>query len=142
VTEKEFISKWTGMVDHGLLKKFPNEFLSDISCVEMKMPEANLVMGEELFGSFEILDSRGQCIMMADNYYRAKYILYSSRLKPETIQIPGNDEEITTVVKSYEKVIESLVKDIEKDFKKSVPDSPNFLRVSNDIFHQLNLKRY
>lgn len=126
----------------GLLKNFPDDFLTDSMCEERAVPGINLVMGEELFGQYEILDSRGNSVLMAESLPEAKYIIYCNRLKPQTIKIPKDENHVRDAVKSYEKHLDSIIRQMETDFKKHVPQSKNFIAVSNDIFNLLNLKRF
>jgi hypothetical protein len=143
VTEKEFTSEWVSRLQGGLLKNFPDDFLNnDLQFEERTLPSINLVMGEELFGRYEILDSRGNSILMAESLPEAKYILYSNRLKPQALKIPRDETQIRETVKSYEKHLDNIIRQMEAGFKKDVPQSKNFITVSNGIFNLLNLKRY
>lgn len=142
MTEKEFTNEWMERLQKGLLKNFPDDFLDDPKCEERTIPGIYLVMGEELFGQYEILDSKGNSVLMAESLPEAKYIIYSNRLKPETIKIPKDENRIRDVVKSYEKHLDNIIRQMEADFKKQLPQSKNFIAVSNDIFNLLNLKRF
>ncbi|MCU7494899.1 MAG: hypothetical protein HF314_14595 [Ignavibacteria bacterium] len=143
MTEKEFTSEWVSRLQGGLLKNFPDDFLNnDLQFEERTLPSINLVMGEELFGRYEILDSRGNSILMAESLPEAKYILYSNRLKPQALKIPRDETQIRETVKSYEKHLDNIIRQMEAGFKKDVPQSKNFITVSNGIFNLLNLKRY
>lgn len=142
MTEKEFTTEWTGKLQGGLLKNFPEDFLKDSQYEERTIPSINLVMGEELFGSHEIVDSRGNSVLMAGSLPEAKYIIYSNRTKPHVLKIPKDETAIREMVKSYEKHLDSIIRQMETEFKKQVPNSKNFIAVSNDIFNLLNLKRY
>lgn len=142
VTEKEFTAEWTSRLQKGLIKNFPDDFLTDSVCEERTLPGINLVMGEELFGQYEILDSKGNSVLMAENLPEAKFIIYSNRLKPMAIRIPKDENRIREVVKSYEKHLDTIIRQMEADFKKQLPQSKNFVAISNDIFNLLNLKRF
>lgn len=143
MTEKEFIVNHAQKISSGRLKTFPDSFLSeDIQCVPMKLPEINLVLGSELFGQFDLTDIKGNPVCFAENYMQAKYILYSNRDKPASINIPSNDEQLQQVVKLYEKHLDSLIREIEQDYKKQFPKEVRQTSIAADIFNFLNLKRY
>jgi glycogen synthase len=95
------------------------------------MPGKSLVLGSELFGTFEIMDVDGNVIFQAENIYKAKYILYANRTKPAEIKIPLSETDIKAVVKNYENHIDSIVKMIEEDLMKQSTNPHKFLRVSS-----------
>jgi len=140
--EKDFIQKNVKKFQEGILKDFPNDFLSGNSGPELKLPEKALMLGSELFGSYEISDSKGNPFYQSENYQRIKYLLYANRKTPASVVFPEDDKVIEQAVKEYEGFIDSLVADLEKDFKKEFPDSKSFMSVSNQIFGKLNLKRF
>ncbi len=142
MNEKEFIKRWIDKIATELLKKFPDDFIDGIECKNFNMPGKSLVLGSELFGTFEIMDVDGNVIFQAENIYKAKYILYANRTKPAEIKIPLSETDIKAVVKNYENHIDSIVKMIEEDLMKQSTNPHKFLRVSNSIFNNLNLQRY
>ncbi|MGE5351878.1 MAG: hypothetical protein ACM3P0_07335 [Acidobacteriota bacterium] len=142
MTEKEFTSEWVSRLQGGLLKKFPEDFLNSLQCEERTIPSINLVMGEELFGQYEILDSRGNSVLMAESLPEAKYIIYGNRMKPESLKIPRDEARIKETVKAYEKHLDNIIRQMDSEFKKKLPQSKNFVVVSNDVFNLLNLKRF
>ncbi|MCX6152061.1 MAG: hypothetical protein NTX22_16160 [Ignavibacteriales bacterium] len=142
MTGQEFISEWVNKLSSEKIKNFPDDFIDSIECTTIKLPDKNLVLGQELFGKFEILDKDGNSIMLVDDLSIAKYILYSNRYKSVVVTIPKDKAEIKNAVKVYEKLIDGKLKAIEKEFKKQFPKSANLYEVSNKIFNSLNLKRY
>lgn len=142
MTEKEFTKNWVARIHSDLLKEFPDEFIADFEHEIFKLPEAPLVLGSQLFGSFEILDLKGNPVFQVDSYYKAKYILYANRTKPDQAPMPKDPEVIKEVVKLYEKHLDSLILDIKSELKQNLPDSKNFLEVTNTIFKSLNIQRY
>lgn len=142
MTEKDFSNNWIARLTERGIKNFPSDFLSSLPTEEISLPSVNLVKGEELFGSYEITDSRGNSVFLADSLSKAKYILYSNRLRPHIVNIPSGDEQVNDVVKLYEKYLDSIVKEVESDYKKVFPKNKNFSFISNEIFNALNLKRY
>ncbi|MGE5680038.1 MAG: hypothetical protein ACM34K_04080 [Bacillota bacterium] len=142
MTEKEFTTEWIEKLKGGALKPFPGQLSSDVKTSQIEMPEKNILMGEELFGSFELIDSEGNPAMVTDSLAKAKYILYGSREKPKTMEIPVDEQKTSEMVRQYEKHLDSLIRDMEKDYNSKFPKLKNFFSVSNNIFNSLNLKRY
>lgn len=142
MTEKEFVVNWTKELSTGLLKSFPNDFIFNLETEELSIPEIPLVLGSELFGSFEITDVEGASVLTCENLYKAKYILYANRERPAVVSIPVIEEEVEKTVKEFEKHIDLLLHSINANYKKTFPEGKNFLQVSNQIFNSLNLKRY
>ena len=105
------------------------------------MPGKPIALGSELFGQFELVDLDGNPVLQTDDYNFIKYVLYSNRLKPQSIQKPKSESEIIRIVKEYETQLDSIVKEIKSELTKLLPTS-DFLRVSNQIFSALNLQRY
>ena len=142
MTQKEFEKKWISLIEHELLKKFPDEFIGLSETESVVMPKISLVFGSEFFGNYELVDSKGNVHFNLDSYYKAKFILYSNRLKPESILQPLKEEKLISAVKEYERLLDSILKRMERDFKQEFPDSHNFPTVSNHVFNTLNLHRY
>jgi len=140
--EKDFVKIWVGKIKDGMLKNFPNDFLNEIPAGEIELPGKMLILGPELFGAYELTDSKGNPFLQTPDLYKIKYLLYANRLTFLKTLIPLKEEQITGAVKEYEKHIDSLVSLVEKDFKVNFPDSKNVHSVSNQIFGTLNLQRY
>lgn len=139
--EKEFGISWVAQ-NRAIIKNFPEEFLEVKDVQEIKLPEDVLVMGPEMFGEFEILDSEGNPVLKAESFTKAKYILYSNRHKPKSIKIPINEEIVKETVKRYEKYLDELLTQIKEEFEDTFPNSKQLYEVTNYIFASLNLKRY
>ena len=139
--EKEFGISWVAQ-NRAIIKNFPEEFLEVKDVHEIKLPEDVLVLGPEMFGEYEILDSEGNPVLKAESMIRAKYILYSNRHKPKSIKIPNNEEIIKETVKRYEKYLDELLAQIKEEFEDAFPNSKQLYDVTNYIFASLNLKRY
>jgi len=140
--EKDFIKIWTDKIKDGMLKDFPGEFIGSASAKEVELPGRMLILGPELFGTFEITDSRGNPYLQTVNFQKVKFYLYANRSLPLKIMVPDAENDIAQAVKDYEKFLDSLVTEIEKDFRKNFPESKSFNSVSNQIFSMLNLQRY
>lgn len=141
MTEKEFVAYWTSRLCNERLKSFPEDFSPETETEVVTLPGVNLLKGEELFGSYEIVDSRGNPVYLTESLARLKYILYSSRLKPHSVRVPVNEERTQEAVKLYEKYLDRILRDIDADYRVKFPKDRNFASVSNDIFNALNLKR-
>lgn len=140
--EKDFIKTWIEKIKEGLLKNFPGDFLENITTTEAELPGKVLMLGPELFGTFEVTDSQGNPYLLTTNFTKVKYFLYSNRTTPKKVLVPVEESDMIHIVKEYEKYLDSLVAMIEKDFKKTFPESKSFLSVSNQIFGTLNLLRH
>ncbi|MBA4318129.1 MAG: hypothetical protein C0412_06990 [Flavobacterium sp.] len=140
--EKDFIKMWIEKIKGEFLKNFPDDFLEGATTSDVDLPGKVLMLGPELFGTFEITDSKGNPYLLTANFTKVKYFLYANRTTPVKMKLPVEEKDITHIVKEYEKYLDSLVTMIEKDFKKNFPESKSFLSVSNHIFGTLNLLRY
>lgn len=142
MTEKEFISKWTNSLSEPGIKKFPDAFLTGSDFEQIKLPGKQLVIGEEFFGNFEVLTIDGAALLQADSQSKAKYIVYSSRNKITELKIPKSPDEMKSIVSKYENYLDSIIKDIESDYKKTFPGEKRSNAMVNEIFRVLNLNRY
>ena len=142
MTEKEFISKWTASLSEMGIKTFPEDFGDNKSTEEIKLPGKTLVIGEEFFGNYEVLTVDGSAVFHAENQYKAKYIVYSSRKKTTSVKIPVKSEEIKTAVVEYENYLDSIIKKIKPDYKISFPGEKKSNDLTNEIFRVLSLNRY
>jgi hypothetical protein len=106
------------------------------------MPHKTLVLGNELFGTVEILTIEGTPVLLAESIHKAKYIVYANLIRRSNIIIPKSENEIKTSVENYEKHLDWILLDIEEELKTKLPDSRNLLSVTNEIFLKLNLVRY
>ena len=141
MTEKEFISSWTEKLSDGNLKNFPGDFIESYDSSKIELPGKPLVIGEEFFGSYEVLTVDGNPVMQVESNEKAKYIIYANRLKPGSIIIPNDDGEIKKAVINYSRYLDSIIKEIESDYRKNFPSGVNSVSAVNDIFRILNLTR-
>jgi hypothetical protein len=142
MAEKEFINNWVIKLRNGGLKKFPDEFVLTDDTRSLDLPSKTLILGPELFGTYEILDSQGNKIFQAENIANAKYILYANNCFPERIKIPNSIDDVNSALKSYEQYLDGMVKSIIAEFRTLFPEKKNFFEVSNIIFNSLDLHRY
>lgn len=141
-TEKEFITKTVETLTKKGIKTFPDEFISSLEVKTISVPAKILIMGEEFFGSYEILSADRKVVHQASTYNEAKYLIYASRKKVTEINIPANEEEIKQSVLQYEKYLDSIMKEIVSLYKRTFPEGKNSLHMMNEILLILNLVRY
>jgi len=140
--EKEFITKTVEVLTKKGIKIFPDEFLSSVETKTISVPAKTLIMGEEFFGSYEILSADRKVVRQVSTYSEAKYLIYASRKKAAEINIPLTEDEIKQAVLQYEKYLDSIMKEIVSLYKKIFPEGKNSLFVMNEILMILNLVRY
>ena len=141
MSEQEFLSFETNKFLKEGIKKFPEEFSSSAQTEPIEINKQLLYIGKELFGTFEIITSDGTPVFQVDDIFKAKFIVYASRLPKTQIKIPLKKNEIKTTVENYDKYLDSILKRIQSDVKESLPQSKNILEISNNIFRKLNLTR-
>jgi hypothetical protein len=142
LTEKEFISGWTKKIEKEGIKNFPDDFITNLDKEAFELPGKTLVLGQEFFGSHEILTIDGNPFIQLSSHAKAKYLIYSNRLKPKSIMIPKNESEIKSVVSNYENYLDSMLKKIRADYNSNFPDGKNSVVTANEIFRILNLIRH
>ena len=141
MTEKEFAAEYVEKIK-GKLKNFPEDFLAKDNCEELLLPGKLLFLPSPLFNCYQIIDEAGETIYSTDDHFRAKYVIYANRTKPVRLQIPKTDLRVYEVVRDYERYLDSLLKEIETEFKKNFPNSKGFKRISAQVFNLLNLIRH
>ncbi len=142
MTEKEFIAK---TVEHYLgkgIKVFPADFVEKTFVEILDIPKKTLILGEELFGSFEIITTDGSQVLLTDDLMTGKFIVYASCNANGLIEIPQDKKMIEDAVEKYENYMDFILVEIQKDFKTAFPDSENNLDVVNEVFKKLNLIRF
>jgi len=142
VTEKEFISHYINKHSETKGKIFPDDFTNLTNTEKLEMPHKTLVLGNEFFGTVEILTTEGTSILQAESIHKAKYIVYANLNRSGNIIIPKSNNEIKTAVENYEKYLDWILLDIDEELKQKLPDSRNLHSVSNEIFLKLNLVCY
>ncbi|RPI74104.1 MAG: hypothetical protein EHM47_04490 [Ignavibacteriales bacterium] len=140
MSEKEFISSWISRLTSEGIKNFPRDFIAANNFEKINLPGKTLLIGEKFFDRYEIITPDGASVIHVNNYTAAKFILYANRNKPDSILMP-DEIEIQKAVHSYEPYIDSIIKRIEKDYKKVFPDDKNSKMIVNEIFRQLNIVR-
>ena len=141
MTEKDFAAQWIEKIKKEL-KNFPNDFLMKDNCDVLKLPGKVLFLPSPLFNSYQIIDETGETILATDDHFKAKYVMYANRTKPNEVQIPNTDLRIYEIVRDFEKHLDNFLKEMEKDFKSNFPNSKGFKRTSTQVFNSLNLHRH
>ena len=141
MNEQQFIKKWEEKIENDLLIKFPDDYIKEINTDNFKLPGRSFSITSELFGQYELMDIDENRVIQTEDYYLVKFLLYANRTKPNSVSIPIEREEVKATVKEYEKLLDSIIKDVMENIKVVLPNSDP-LKLSNQIFNLINLKRY
>ncbi len=139
--EREFISYWTQKLSSDKIKIFPDDFGINGETTTHHLNANSLLIGQEFFGEYELIDVSGVEVLRADSYEKAKYFVYANRLKPNFVNVPKEESKLKEMVLSYESYLDSIIRKIEFDYQNKFPASKNFPEVLNKIFTHLNLVR-
>jgi len=141
LNEKEFITTQIEKIKSDGIKIFPEDFcdLSDIK--EINLPEKNLVLGKDFFGSFEITATNGEAVLNVEDQSEAKFIVYSSKKRAKQIKIPKDSKLITESIEKYESYLDELLTKIKNDYRKENLQVKSIGIISGEIFKKLNLTR-
>ena len=141
MNEKDFIFSKSRELQLAGIKNFPIDFTDLKKSNLIRVPEKELVLGKEFFGSFEVSASTGEFVLNFNNKFEAKYIVYASKNRKREVKIPVESESIKSAVESYEKYLDQLLLDIKKDYLAKFRNGKNITSISNEIFRKLNLTR-
>jgi len=141
MTEQQFVKKWIEKIENDLLTTFPDDYINDSETKIFKLPGKSFSIASELFGQYEVLDISGNKVIQTDDYFLVKYLLYSNRTKPISVSIPISNEDITLIVKQYEKLLDSIIKEVLDNIKVVLPKTDS-MKLSNHIFNMINLNRH
>ncbi len=141
MNEQQFIKKWQEKIENNLLTKFPDDYINEIKTDNFKLPGRSFSITSELFGQYELMDIDENRVIQTEDYYLVKFLLYTNRTKPNSVSIPIERDEVKATVKEYEKLLDSIIKDVMENIKVVLPNSDQ-LKLSNQIFNLINLKRY
>jgi hypothetical protein len=139
LTEKDFIAAQSSNLQSEGIKIFPEDFCDLSDAAELNLPEENLVLGKDFFGSFEITTTSGEPVFTVTDQSEAKFIVYSSKKRSKQIKIPKDSNTINDAVNSYESYIDQLLTNIKKEYHKKNLDIKNIGIVSGEILKKLNL---
>lgn len=141
MTKKEFVEYWKNKLISDGIKIFPDDFLNNAETLQRKIPAKTLILGSELFGTFEVITTDGEVITQAEDFIEAKYYVYASQQRKSEIKFPVDKKLIPIIVKNYEHYIDKIITEVTKDFRKSFTDTKETNPVS-EILKALNLVRY
>jgi hypothetical protein len=141
LNEKDFIFSKGKELQLSGIKNFPSDFLTTKNINSLEIPEKNLILGKEFFGSYEVTAPTGDFIMTFSSEYEAKYFVYASKNRRHQIQIPKDAKLIRETVENYERYLDELLQEIRKDYFARFYTGKNFTSVSSEIFRKLNLTR-
>ena len=141
MSEKDFIFSKSKEFSLNGIKNFPIDFINSKNIKVIKVPQKQLVLGKELFGSYEVSTIAGDFLLTFNNAPEAKYIVYASKNRKDKIEIPNEPDKIKAAVEIYEKYLDQLLQEIRKDYLARFSNGKNFTSVSNEIFKKLNLTR-
>lgn len=139
--KKEFIAFWTKKLSLDKIKKFPDDFFQNEETTAFPLSAKSLLIGQEFFGEFELIDVSGAEVLKTDSYEKAKYLIYASRSKPNFVNVPKEEKKLKEMVLKYENYLDSIIRKIEFDFQNKFPASKSFTEVLNKILTRLNLIR-
>ncbi|MBI2420138.1 MAG: hypothetical protein HYV28_19930 [Ignavibacteriales bacterium] len=141
MTEKEFVQKHLARLQQAL-SRFPEAFLGEQAVKDFTLPDSRLNLGEELFGSYELIDSAGNTLHTARDIYEAKYLVYSSQHRHTIVPVPVNHSGYQAVTSAYERYIDNILKELISDYQKLFPAGKNAMAVVNEILRVLGLVRF
>lgn len=141
MTEKEFVTETVEKYSGKGIKVFPADFVETTLVEVLDIPKKTLILGKELFGSFEIITSDGSQVLLTDDLMKGKFIVYASCNANGLVEIPQDQKMLEDAVIKYENYIDFILIEIKKDFKTAFPESENNLDVVNEVFKKLNLIR-
>lgn len=141
MTNKEFVEYWKNKLISEGIKTFPDDFLDNVETLQKKIPAKTLILGSELFGTFEVITIDGEIITQAKDYAEAKYYVYASQQRKSEMKLPVDKNLIPFIVKKYEQYIDNIITEVTKDFKKTFSDAKETNPVT-EILKALKLVRY
>ncbi len=142
MSKKLFVDSWVNKIQTAGIKQFPFYFIDNSQLEIIPIPVKTLVIGQEFFGSYEILTTEGEPVYHASNLDEAKFIVYSSRERNGKAYLPKDKSIIKNLINNYNAYLDNILTQIKIDYQKSFPDEKDIHSITNDIFQKLNLIRY
>ena len=141
MNEKDFITAWVLSLKEEKLKSFPIDFTIDAEYENVSFDGERILIGQEFFGEYELINIDGKEVLRVDSYEKAKYFIYANRNQPKAISIPTSNIAVKQMISAYEKYLDIILKRISSDYTKKFPGMKNSAEVINRIFDHLNLIR-
>jgi len=141
LSEKDFIFSKSRELHLTGIKNFPLDFIESKNFNLIELPEKELVLGKEFFGSYEVSTIAGDFVLTFSNALEAKYIVYASKNRKSKIRVPKEAASIAAAVENYETYLDHLLQEVKKNYLARFSNGKNFTSVSNEIFKKLNLTR-
>jgi hypothetical protein len=142
LNKKLFVDSWINKLQAAGIKQFPAHFIDPDQLKTISIPIKTLVIGQEFFGSYEIITTEGESVYQASNYDEAKFFVYGSRQRNGKTYFPKDLSMIKNLVNEYNSYLDDVLYQINKDYRKYFPNEKDSHIVSNEIFQKLNLIRY
>jgi hypothetical protein len=141
LNEKGFITTQIAKIKSEGIKTFPEDFCNLSDTKVLDLPERNLLLGKDFFGTHEITTTTGETILNVKDQSEAKFIIYSIQKKSTKVKVPRNLKLISESVEKYECYLDELLNKIKNDYRNENLKSKNIGIVSGEIFKKLNLTR-
>lgn len=142
MNEHKFVENWISKVQSAGIKQFPLHFIDKAQIDIISIPVKTLMIGQEFFGSYEIITTDGEAVYQASSYAEAKFFVYSSKERNGKAYLPKDRSIIKNLVDTYNNYLDDILHQIKFDYKKNFPEGKNHQAISNEIFQKLNLIRY
>ena len=141
MNEREFTVNQISRLKAEGIKVFPNDFCDLSNSQDLNLPDENLVLTKDFFGSFEITTTNGATVLNVKDLSKAKFVVYSSRKRLKQIKIPKDIKIIAAAVEKYEEYLDELLTKIKSNYIKENFESKDSGIVLGEIFKKLNLTR-
>lgn len=106
------------------------------------IPQKALIIGDEFFGNYDILEPEGEMVLRTDSFVKAKYICYASRFRVSSLLIPISEEYLFKIVAAYENYYDKLLKELFKSIFQVIKNDNKTNEIVKDVLTYFNLTRY
>ena len=141
MSKKLFVDNWIEKIQQSGIKQFPSHFIPSEELDIIFIPERTLIIGQEFFGTYEILTTDSELVYHAASLDEAKFFVYGSRGRNGKTYLPKDKSKTKSIVSFYNSYLDDILNQIQKDFKKSFPEEKNIHSTTSEIFQKLNLIR-
>lgn len=138
---KKFIADSVTKILAAGLKNFPDDFMLPCETEETYLPEKSLIMGDELFGAYEIFTTDGEPVCMVQSYEKGKYLVYAGKGKRGKTVIPKNEADIVIMLNRYNAYLDSIMKEIAERYHLLFGEKKDPNEAISQVFKILNLTR-